>query len=189
LDFPKNWVSQTTCCQKFKCGQTCAAPCDPEDCKSWVCHVKETSSCFGFCPNEPKPVFSDWFNQDLFKDETDHDDQRKIAMLAYRMGKDLNCVQQLLVSEVLDISNIYPQLLGAEIRNPFAFQQQWKEELKLEKLVSQSLREELDQVKSKLVDVQMDLDEVSKLVDMSLCIWCHQENINRICYKCAADSR
>jgi hypothetical protein len=187
LDFPKNWVSQTTCCQKFKCGQTCAGPCDPEDCTSWICHLKLTSSCFGICPKEPKPVFSDWFNRDLFQDETDHDDQRKIAMMAYRMGKDLNCVQQLLISEVLDISDIYPELLGAEIRNPFDLQEQLKEQLKAEKLISQNLREELDQVKSKLFDVQNDLDEVqSKLKDMR-CENCNQESFSLMCTKCVYD--
>jgi hypothetical protein len=120
LEFPYNWVSTTNCCQKLKCGQTCAGPCDPENCSSWVCSINLTSNCFGICGCRDPGNWNDLLNRDLFQDETDHNNQRKDALSLFRNSMyDLNCLQQLLVSEVFDISDIYPQLLGSEIKNPF----------------------------------------------------------------------
>jgi hypothetical protein len=173
LEFPHNWVTTTSCCQKLKCGQTCAGPCDPENCSSWVCSINLTSNCFGICGCRDPGNWSDLFNRDLFQDETDHNNQRKDALVLFQKSMhDLNCLQQLLVSEVFDISDIYPQLLVSEIKNPFECD--LIKELEVEKLTSRDLCMKLDEVQTELKELR-------------LCAWCHQEDDDRICFKCVYD--
>lgn len=129
LHFPS--LKKTSCCNKFKCGFTCANPCDPDNCTSWTCNLETDvdylsgSSCFGRCL-QPDCVHDTDGNllltKDLFQDELDHEIQLTKAIAkftsVYSMH-DLTCLEQLLVNEELDISNIYPQMVRIRTKNPF----------------------------------------------------------------------
>ncbi len=168
-EFPKYYVSTTSCCGKLKCGQTCAIRCDSNDCTSIVCYPNlRSSNCFGICEYHPETDFNELLTRSLFENEKDHDEKLKKTVLEYIMySSSLNCLQQLLVSEVLDIFEYYPQLKGISIKNPFHV----REELEEEQLISKNLQEELDDVKK-------------QLANMSLCAWCHKNDDDKICFNC-----
>jgi len=122
---------KTTCCNQYKCGFPCANPCDSKNCDSWTCHLRlhldylTNSSCFGLCPTHRIANEDDGnllLTKDLFKDKQDHDAQLINAISKFRSFggiNGLNCLEQLLVNEDLNISKIYPQLNGIRTVNPF----------------------------------------------------------------------
>ncbi len=121
---PTSNLSQTTCCQKFKCGE-CANPCDSNDCESWLCNLDDPSAdtCFGSCPTHSVGICDPETFKEHFTDAKDHDEQLRLALSKFSsMGcghLELTCLEQLLVNEELNISHLYPQLKGLVMTNPF----------------------------------------------------------------------
>ncbi len=123
---PGNCLGLTNCCSQLKCGSNCANPCD-NDCKKWLCNLRtddlKNQTCFGFCPKNHHLTqdASIIFTKELFHDEADYEVQLQHAIRKFS-GKDcfdLNCLEQLLVSTILDISKQYPQFQFITSKNPF----------------------------------------------------------------------